>query len=104
MSPLVKMGNVRALMVHVEKRFSFLLTLKGKVTLPSSLSFNQRCKMAGSAFNFTIPQTASVLILADSNFGDPKPHTLAEFLKFDPSEVSLVHDRVLPVLFLYTLF
>ncbi len=51
--------------------------------------------MAASAFNFKIPQTASVLILADSNFGDPKPHTIAEFLKFEPTEVCTIRITTL---------
>ena len=41
--------------------------------------------MAASVIS--IPSTTSVLILADSNFSDPKPHTIAEFLKFKPAEV-----------------
>lgn len=36
---------------------------------------------------FAIPSTTSVLILADPNFSDPKPHTIAEFLKFKSDEV-----------------
>jgi hypothetical protein len=51
--------------------------------------------MDNSAFNFEIPSTASVLILADSNFGDPKPHTIAEFLKFNPAEVCLLRMTTL---------
>jgi hypothetical protein len=40
-----------------------------------------------STSNLVIPQTAVVLVLADGNFADPKPHTVAEFLKFKPEEV-----------------
>jgi hypothetical protein len=51
--------------------------------------------MDTSAFTFEIPSTASVLILADSNFGDPRPHTIAEFLKFSPAEVCLLRVTTL---------
>lgn len=36
---------------------------------------------------FSLPSSTSVLILADFNFGDPKPHTVAELLKFKKEEV-----------------
>ena len=45
------------------------------------------CRVVMAASIVAIPSTTSVLILADANFGDPKPHTVAEFLKFKPDEV-----------------
>lgn len=40
-----------------------------------------------SSSGFSLPSTTNVLILADYNFGDPKPHTMAEMLKFKKEEV-----------------
>lgn len=35
----------------------------------------------------TLPSTTKVLVLCDFNFCDPKPHTIAELLKFGTDEV-----------------
>lgn len=40
-----------------------------------------------AASTLVLSSSATVLILSDANFNDPKPHTIAEFLKFKSDEV-----------------
>jgi hypothetical protein len=40
-----------------------------------------------AANSFVLPPSTQVLVFADFNFVDPKPHTIAESLKFKTDEV-----------------
>ncbi len=46
--------------------------------------------MAAPSSSFVLPPTTKVLIFADLNFIDPKPHTLADSLKFKNDEVHVL--------------
>lgn len=51
-----------------------------------------------AASSLEIPSSAIVLILADGNFGDPKPYSVSDCLKFKPEEIFTQRVTSLPSL------